>query len=197
MKGVELLPLAAKSLRIACGGRPGVRGGLVLHGFASCEDLAFIPARTRDPFHLHLDRYCHMCGDDLEMCRQYTDNLFSDDGRGGSRGGDRCNCTSQDFQKKKKKKGRSVHAVHDTRHVMPVSACTSSFGFKVSAFHFLRCSAACVRERTELETLPSCFTRFGRSRKVVTYTCESEAECSACHCFRLALHSAEHGLQEA
>ena len=55
---------------IPCGGRPGVRGGLVLHGLVSCEDLAVNPAQAPDPFHSDLVRYHHMCRDDLEVCRQ-------------------------------------------------------------------------------------------------------------------------------
>ena len=57
--------------------RPGVRGGLVLHGLASCEDLAVNPAQALDPFHLDLVGYRHMYRDDLEVCRQYTDPIYS------------------------------------------------------------------------------------------------------------------------
>ena len=53
--------------------RPDVHGGLVLHGLASCEDLAVNPAQALDPFHLDLVRYRHMYRDDLEVCHQCTD----------------------------------------------------------------------------------------------------------------------------
>ena len=69
--------LAANSLRIPCGGRPGLRRGLVLHGLAGCEDLAVNAAQALDPFHLDLDRYRHMYRDDLEVCHLYTDIIYS------------------------------------------------------------------------------------------------------------------------
>ena len=40
--------------------RPGVRGG-----------------QAPDPFHLDLVRYHHMYRDDLEVCRQYSDIIYS------------------------------------------------------------------------------------------------------------------------
>ena len=33
--------------------------------------------KTLDPFPLDLVCYCHMCRDDLEVCRQYTDIIYS------------------------------------------------------------------------------------------------------------------------
>ena len=40
-------------------------------------DLTIDLAQALDPFHLDLVRYRHMCRDDLEVCCQYTDIIYS------------------------------------------------------------------------------------------------------------------------
>ena len=57
--------MAAKSLRIACGGRSGVCGGCSL---SSCEDLAVNLGQAPDPFYLDLVRYIVTCTGMIWKC---------------------------------------------------------------------------------------------------------------------------------